>query len=398
MNDDLTPNPNQSKPDFSVTIDAKDNITETTVSSISPRTHFSKLRSKQPFTKKEKIIIIIELAIIVICIGILVFALTRSTAKPVAPKPVAKAVVTAPKAPVIVSRLSGLPVTAAQEALPVTGVMIENSLDARPQSGLSQAGVVYEAIAEGGITRFLALYEDNEPSSLGPIRSARPYYVGWLLPFDASYAHVGGSPDGLSAISQYNVKNLDEFYNGSSYYRITSREAPHNVYTSMSNLIKLEQSKGYATSTFTGFPRKVDQPSVAPTATKINFNIAGSDYDVSYNYDKTNNSYGRSEGGSPMIDANTNQQLDPKVVIAIVVPVSQGALDASGAYYSEYAYIGTGRAYVFQDGNVVVGTWTKTSESSQIVFNTTTGGPIPLDAGQTWITAVGASNLVTYSD
>jgi hypothetical protein len=275
--------------------------------------------------------------------------------------------------------------------------MIENSDEARPQSGLSQAGVIFEALAEGGITRFLALYEEGQPSSIGPIRSARPYFIDWLLPFDAAYAHVGGSPDALSEIQALNVKNMDEFYNGNYYSRISSREAPHNVYTSMARLQTLEQSKGWTTSNFAGFPRKADTPSKSATVTSINFNPSASDMAVNYQYDPTLNSYKRSEGGAPMIDANTGKQLEPKVVIAIVVPWTDGALDASGAYYTDYSNIGSGTAYVFQDGVVTPGVWQKSSQTSQIQFNTASGIPIKLNAGQTWITTVGSVDEVSYN-
>lgn len=297
----------------------------------------------------------------------------------------------------VVSRLTGVPVTSAQANLPVTGVMIENSEDARPQSGLSQAGVVFEALAEGGVTRFLALYEEGQPSSIGPVRSARPYFIDWLLPFDASYAHVGGSPTALSEIQSLNVRDMNQFYNGSSYTRISTREAPHNVYTSSASLSSLEQSKGWGTSTFTGFPRKSDSPSKTPTAGTINLNLSNSQMAVSYLYNPKLDSYARSEGGAPMIDNNNGQQLQPKVVIAIVVPWTDGPLDASGAYYTDYSDIGNGTAYVFQDGIVTQGTWEKSSPASQIQFNTTSGSPIKLNAGQTWITAVGTPAGVTYS-
>ncbi len=98
-----------------------------------------------------------------------------------------------------------------------------------------------------------------------------------------------------------------------------------------------------------------------------------------------------------MVDANTSKQLSPKVVIAIIVPLSQGALDTSGAYYSDYNVLGTGKAYVFQDGNVTLGSWTKQSNTSQIQFTDSTGKTIALDAGQTWITALSSSSLLSYS-
>lgn len=346
---------------------------------------------KWPPGKKEWIIIVVLLLII----GAGLFLLLGNSPKKtvVAVKTNSKIVVASQLVP---STLSGLPVTPSTNNIPVTGVMIENTDQARPQSGLSSAGVVFEAIAEGGITRFLALFQDQSPSNVGPIRSVRPYYLQWALGFDASVAHVGGSPDALNDINTWGVKNLDEFYNGAYYHRISSRPAPHNVYTSISELNKLEQSKGYTTTNFTGFPRKAAQPLKDPTASTININLAGADYNVSYAYSPTTNSYNRSEGGAAQIDANTNQQLSPKVVIAIVVPESQGALDASGAYYSDYNPIGSGTAYVFQDGGEVTGTWTKSSNTDQISFSDASGQTIKLNPGQTWITAITAPSQVVY--
>jgi hypothetical protein len=117
---------------------------------------------------------------------------------------------------------------------------------------------------------------------------------------------------------------------------------------------------------------------------------------VNYQYDPVLNSYKRSEGGAAMVDANTGQQLEPKVVIAIVVPWTDGALDSSGAYYTDYSDIGSGTAYVFQDGIVTQGTWEKSSQTSQIQFISSSGAPIQLNAGQTWITAVGSVSEVSY--
>jgi hypothetical protein len=98
-----------------------------------------------------------------------------------------------------------------------------------------------------------------------------------------------------------------------------------------------------------------------------------------------------------MTDSNTNTQINPKVVIGIVVPASQGELDASGAYYTDYQYIGSGNAYIYQDGTVTKGTWTKSSNSDQIKFTTLSGQVISLNAGQTWITAVKDDSSVSSS-
>lgn len=328
--------------------------------------------------------------------GALAFALSSHTASPNIPPPAPKMTQKQPAPVPITSPLTGMPVTASQAQLPVTAVMIENSDFARPQSSLSQAGVVFEALTEGGITRFMALYQEAQPSNIGPVRSVRPYFLDWLLGFDAAIAHVGGSPAALADIKSWNVKDLNEFYYGSYYHRITARFAPHNMYTSMTNLNAIEKLNGWTTSKFTGFPRKPDSPSKAPNATSIDFNPSYADYEVHYQYDPANNAYLRWEGGARMLDANTGKQIEPKVVIAMIVPWSQGQLDATGAYYSDYVTIGSGPVYIFQDGIVTLGTWSKASKTSQIQFVDANNNPIKLNAGQTWITAVQSKSLVSY--
>ncbi len=308
-------------------------------------------------------------------------------------KPKAK---TTPVVTTVPSTLTGLAVAPSVNQRPITAVMIENTPEARPQSGLGQAGVVFEALAEGGVTRFMALFQDQLPTYVGPVRSARPYYIDWALGFDAPYAHVGGSPEALSEIQSLNVKDLDYMYYPSYYTRITSRLAPHNVYTSIPGLISLEASRNWTSSNFSGWPRKADAPAAKPTAAAISFNLSYSTYDSSFAYNPATNSYDRSEDGAPQVDTNTGKQLSPKVVIGMVVPWSQGALDSSNAYYSVYQDIGSGAAYVFQDGVMTLGQWSKASSSAPLVFTTANNQPLKLNAGQTWITAIASSSEVTY--
>ena len=237
------------------------------------------------------------------------------------------------------STLSGLPVTPSVNLRPVTAVMVENSTDARPQSGLDQASVVFEAVAEGGITRFMAVYQDSLPAYIGPVRSAR--------------------------------------------------------------LTTLEQAKGYTSSKFTSFPRKADAAAPTPKASKIDFALSGSDYDAHFDYLPSTNSYSRSQAGAPhmVVDQNgVQKQITPKVVIAMVVPLGQGALDASNAYYSDYTTVGSGQAFVFQDGSVTLGTWTKTANNAQISFTDSSGNVLKLNAGKTWITAVSDAGSVSYTN
>ena len=156
----------------------------------------------------------------------------------------------------------------------VTGIMIENSPDARPQSGLKQAGIVYEAIAEGGITRFLALYQEAKPRLIGPVRSVRMYYVDWVAPYNASVAHIGGSAAALAEVRNGNYRDIDQFFNAGSYWRASDRYAPHNVYTSFEKLDALNSAKGYNESSFTAWPRQNGKASSAPDATSVAINFS----------------------------------------------------------------------------------------------------------------------------
>jgi hypothetical protein len=301
------------------------------------------------------------------------------------------------------STLTGLQVDKSVNDRPVTGVMVENSMEARPQSGLDQAGVVFEAEAEGGITRFLALFQDSQPSYIGPVRSARPYYIQWCQGFDCAYTHVGGSPEALQDIKDWGVKDLNQFYGAGYFQRISSRAAPHNVYTSIEKLNQFESSKGYNSSTYSGFDRLAKEGKADPAAAvahSINLDFPGTKYDVHYDYDAASNSYKRSEAGTPhnVVDATgTSSQLSPKVVVAMVVTRTQGALDASNAYYSNYQVVGSGAVKIFQNGTVIAGTWTKSAPTSQITFADATGKSIKLNPGQTWISALETTSNTSYN-
>jgi len=370
---------------------------------------------------KKKLIIFSVLGVLLL-VGGSAYALTQQK-EPVKPVVTAKAKVVVPPPPKpILSPLTGAAVTAEQRDLPVMGVMIENSPNSRPQSGLKDAGIVFEAIAEAGITRFLALYQEAQPGNVGPIRSSRPYYLDWTMAFDASYAHVGGSPDALQRIKDIGVKDLDQFFNPSAYHRITSRYAPHNVYTGVNQLTDLARSKGYAMSTFAPLSRKADQPYKAPAAatatpastnssnrptakpaakttadtrrpaSKIDLGISGAYYNVHYDYDAASNTYPRVMGGAAHKDADSGAQLAPKTVVALVMAYG---LMADG-FHSQYTTTGSGKMYVFQDGTVTEGTWTKGEPKEQFVFKDDAGSELPLNSGQTWFSVVGDAGKVTF--
>lgn len=288
-------------------------------------------------------------------------------------------------APVFYSPLTGLKVAdeaATKQA--VTAIMIENSPDARPQSGVKAAGIVFEAVAEGGITRFLTLHQEDKPQLIGPVRSLRMYYVDWLAPYQASVAHIGGSAAALAEVRNGNYRDIDQFFNAPYYWRATDRYAPHNVYTSFEKLDALNQAKGYTESSFEGFARIDGKPSSTPNATSIDLNFSSALYNTHYDYDIASNTYLRSIGGAPSEDRESGRIM-PSVVVAMKVDMTRVLEDG---YRESIVTTGSGPAVIFQNGIATEATWQKDSRAAPLRFIGADGKPIPLVRGQTWIGAI----------
>lgn len=290
------------------------------------------------------------------------------------------------------SQLTGMKVASEAETTQlVTAIMLENSPAARPQSGLKQSGVVYEAIAEGGITRFLALYQQEKPQLIGPVRSLRTYFVDWVAPYNASVAHVGGNKVALDEIRSGSYRDIDQFFNDGTYWRASDRSAPHNVYTSFERLDALNASKDFTSSEFTAFDRADGKPVATPVASNITVNVSSATYNSTYAYEKASNSYTRSQGGAPHIDREDGQ-ISPAVVIALYVDMRSVMEDG---YREKITTSGSGKAQIFQNGTIIEATWTKDDRASALELVDSEDRPIKLTRGQTWITAVpnGSGNV-----
>lgn len=348
-------------------------------------------RPRRQLSKKQKIILIIVGVLVLIGGGVTAYAMTRKPA-PAALTQEQPAPQEEPAKDTVASVTTGLQVKPAVNERVVTGIMIENSPDARPQSGLNQADIVFEAVAEGGITRFLTLFHDNQPDYIGPVRSARPYYLDWVKPFNAPLAHAGGSAEALAQIRQQKMRDLEAFQNAGAYWRVSSRYAPHNLYTSIQKLNALEKEKGWTESKFDSWPRKeAEAPEGAATAKVIDLSISGVLYNVKYKFDSKTNTYKRFLAGKPHTDEKSGKQLTPKVVITLVM--TQGA----NGKYTTYDTTGSGRMFVFQDGQRIKGTWKKAGRSSQFEFIDEKGQPIQLNPGQTWVNIVGSTGAIKVS-
>lgn len=344
---------------------------------------------KKRFTKKQQVITGLIVLFSLAAISYLVFFKSNAAENPVKiSKPTLK---TSPSGKTY-SPLTGMEVTKEQASRPLTAIMIENSVDARPQSGLSEAGIVFEAIAEGGITRFATIYQESTPPEIGPVRSLRPYYLDWLRPFSATVAHVGGSQKALKQVRDGSWKDMDQFANGKSFWRSTQRKAPHNVYTSFDKIDAYNKSKNYTLEDFPQFERKDDQKSATPSATTINLKISSKLYNSVFTYNPSTNTYLRSQGGAPHTGKD-GKQIETKTLVVLIENYSIVQEDGSR---SSYKTTGGGEAYIFQDGTATQATWIKTSQSSQIKLQDQSGKDIKLNRGQTWFTILGDKSKLSY--
>lgn len=304
------------------------------------------------------------------------------------------------------------------------GVMIENSKDARPQSGLSSADVIYEAVAEGGITRFLTIFYCKDASYVGPVRSARIYFIKELQEYGdyPLYAHVGGAntpgpADALGYIKKINwnlFNDLNQFavpfpYFWRDYERLPGRVTEHTVYSSTAKLWQYAKDKRGLSNvndkdkawdaSFTKWKFKDDAKlEERGVVSKIDFGFwtsFASDFMVLWNYSKERNSYLRTDGGEPHIDKNTGKPLEAKNVI-IVFARESPANDGYEGGHILYKLVGTGDALVFQDGNVINATWNKDAEETRTKFIDKNGKEIALTRGQVFVEILPIGNKVTY--
>lgn len=286
------------------------------------------------------------------------------------------------------SKLTGKEVSEEDSKLPVLGIMIENSEEARPQTGLDSAGIVFETVTEGGITRYLALYEIDLPKEVGPVRSLRPAFVNWLSGFDASVAHVGGSALALSLVDQLKIKSLSQFNHPGPYHRVNTRVAPHNMYASTKGLLDLQKELKYdKPSEFDEIPRSEDSPSQNPDATKITLDFSGPSFLAEFRYDKTTNSYKRFLAGVPHMDAGNKKQITVKNVVVIKI---------FGNHSDNLKPLSKGQAFIFKDGTVIKAHWEQKDEKGRIKLTDDTGNEIALNRGDTWISAVPSGRPLKY--
>lgn len=307
-------------------------------------------------------------------------------------------------------------------------VMIENHQEARPQSGLSKADIIYEAVAEGGITRLLAVFYCRAAVGgliIGPVRSARTYFMDFASEYGdfPLYAHVGGAntPGPANALGQLESygwvakgNDLNQFSVGfpvfwRDYERIGHSVATeHTMYADIQKiwevanerkLTNVDQENKPWNKNFIAWQFKNDEPvanvdnSVSP---QLSFWKGHSDYDIGWEYQSTSNTYRRVNGGKAHKDLNNDEQLEAKNVIAVFMKESRANDGYMNNLHLLYATKGSGQAIIFQDGRAIKGTWNKENRQSRMIFKDNRDREIELNRGPIWIEILPTGASVDY--
>ncbi len=309
-------------------------------------------------------------------------------------------------------------------------VMIENHHDSRPQSGLSKSDIIYEAVAEGGITRFLGIFYCDSAAyeiTLGPVRSARVYYLDFAREYGhyPLYTHVGGANDydgsgkthrearALEEIADlgWRVYNdLDQASIGFPYFwrdyeRLGHPVATeHTVYTTNVKLLKVAEDRGLTNVDDEGTPwdenfipwKFKDDAPEGERGNKspiFNFWTGYNEYEAKWEYDGVTNSYKRIAGGQLQKDRNNDETITAKNIV-VQLTVERGPVDENK--HLLYQTTGTGKALVFQDGNAIQSTWTKKDSKSRTIYKDSRGKEIAFNPGRIWIEIVPAGKKVEY--
>jgi hypothetical protein len=310
------------------------------------------------------------------CTGLAVSACSGGDGRSSAPATTDAPTTRTTRTPVAVAPLTGLPdPKGIASTRPALGVKIENTPDARPQTGLEQADIVYEEVVEGGITRFWAFFNSAAPGTVGPIRSVRSMDPNIILPFGGIVAFSGGTAPNVALVRATGLVTVDEGNAGPAFFREPSRAAPHNLYGRTALLW------GFGGTPVPPPPMFVYARSRTPASGEpVAFFHVGlqAGYDVTYVWDETRRAWARfTDGGEPFMAAGPRPvQVAPTNVIVQLIPYGHGA---------DGDVMGSGEAWVFTNGRLIRATWGKAFAPAATQFVDAAGNPIALTPGPTWV-------------
>jgi hypothetical protein len=275
-------------------------------------------------------------------------------------------------------------------------IMIDNAAPARPQSSLQAASIVYEALVEGGITRFMAVFDQGEVQEIGPVRSARQYYLEWLAEYEAAYAHAGGSPEALTNIRRERIHDINGIGSASTaFFRDSTRPAPHNLYTTGMKMFLTTRANNLKYSDLTITPWTFGPTvSTGVAATNVTFYFTGrtKSTEVSYTYDPAKLQWLRSQAGKEHQDRLTKATIG---VTNLVVQRISSKISVGEKGRLSMTVTGTGKAKLFQRGQVVDVTWSKPTAEDRTMFTLADGTPATFLPGNTWIEVLPEDRTLT---
>ena len=305
-----------------------------------------------------------------------------------------------PQGPMVESQLNGVMISREVANKRPFAIMIENHSDSRPHSGLGDADVVYEALAEGGITRFMALYQSELADEIGPVRSARAYYLDWAIEYEPIYTHAGGSELALKKILEYGLRDLNGIAAGSRFFwRDSGRVAPHNLYTSKE---KLELAKRDEIDDWgeDKFPANVIQPwqyasgeASSNSEQKITINYSSLTYQVDWQYDPGTNVYKRSLAGEEHRDRRNDEQIEASTVV-----IQKTATELRDGQHLNIGTTGSGEGYLIKNGKAYEIRWEKDELTDRTKFyKKYSNDEMTLVPGQIWVEIVPLDKAIDIS-
>ena len=281
-------------------------------------------------------------------------------------------------------------------ARPAIAVKIENTNQARPQSGLQAADVVWETIVEFQVSRLVAVFHSQLPDEIGPVRSVRPMDIPIASPLRGPFVFSGGQPGILQLVYNSTMQPLSHDAGVDGLYRIRSRSAPHNVYASLTTLLAQADANHSAPPTeqfaFALRPELASAVRGGTPATSLSFRLSSAS-SPTWTYDATRGQWLRNEGSTPFMDAVTGAQVGATNVVSIVARHPDSGFDAQNAApVPTYELVGEGDAVVATAGMTIPARWRKAAEDQPMQLFDATGAPLLLAPGNTWVELVPAED------
>lgn len=306
-----------------------------------------------------------------------------------------------PALPEVGSMLNGLPLEASLIARRPIAVMLDNQVKARPQAGLSEADVIIEALAEGEITRYMAIFQSRDPKTIGPVRSARPYFIDKALEYDAYYVHAGGSEEALGDVKRQGVADLDALREGkATFWRKSHKKAPHNLYTSPDALRKTADAHKYRTD-WNGIPQNFSYEGgpvggTPFTETALHFKGPGkgdsTGYTAVFKAVPDSPRMMRTVNGRPHVDETTQEPLYAENLIIQIA--THRVIDSEGRL--EVALIGSGTGFYCREGRYWPIRWEKNSAGEPTVYKLEDGTALKMKPGILWVEIFPTKKIIEF--